>query len=91
MMDSNGFAEFVAANPWKPAKTAIKNPHEYSLREKTKDVAIFEQAVQFIRDNGYTVWFWRKPYICYDLDGRRYWTMGSPVEKTLLINRAKND
>ncbi len=80
----------LLANKWTFAKTMLYNPHEYTLRKNWENDEEFVEVAQFIRDNGYTLMWWGRPYLCYDLDGKRYWTMGDPMETTTLINRADN-
>lgn len=77
----------LEAADWTFAKTAIKNPHYYTLHFKWETRQLFEEAVAKIRELGETVMFWGKPYICYDVNGFRYWSMGFPVSETTLINR----
>ena len=74
---------------YKFAKTMPKTPHHYTLRKTWGVGKDFEDCVQFIRDNGDHEKFYGKEFIYYYLDGFKYWTMGSPVEKTILINRAE--
>lgn len=67
-----------------------KHPHEYTLKEWNPDKKdMFEKFCIFIRENGYDDYFYRKKLRYYSLDGYKYWTMGSPTEETILINRAK--
>jgi len=80
----------LLGNKWTFAKTMPTNPHEYTLRKNWENDLDFIKAVQFIRDNGYSLSWWGRLYTCYDLDGKRYWTMGDPMETTRLINRADN-
>lgn len=51
----------------------------------------FEQAVQFIRDNGKKALFLKKIYIVYRLGKYQYWTMGDPLSTTWVLNRALID
>lgn len=81
--------EYIKANYWKFAKTMAKIPHEYTLRERSTNEAAFEGFVTFIRENGYDEKFFSKTFTYYNVDGYKYWTMGSPLEQTILINRAK--
>ena len=64
-------------------------PHEYTLRRRTPDEATFERFVVFIREHGYTKLWKGDPHQYFDLDGWKYWTMGAPLEETILINRAR--
>lgn len=71
------------------AKTMPKHPHWYTLRKEWKDDELFDRVVIYIRENGYPVRFGNRTYIYLDVDGFHYWTMGSPINETILINRAK--
>ncbi|MGE0698101.1 MAG: methyltransferase domain-containing protein [Hyphomicrobiaceae bacterium] len=83
-------ATALEANAWTFAKTMPNNPHEYSLRKRWIGDLSFDAVVTFIREKGYTLRFGRTDYICLDVNGRRYWTMGAPLHATTLINRAEN-
>lgn len=72
------------------AKSMPKMPHYYTLKE-TWDSEQFEYVVEKIRELGRTERFFRKTYIYYYSGGYKYWTMGSPVSQTRLINRATDD
>jgi hypothetical protein len=80
---------FVQNSTWTFAKTMPKTPHEYTLRKNTPDEALFERVVMHIRHHGYHKMFGRTRYTYFDIDGWQYWTMGSPLPATILINRAK--
>lgn len=80
------FRAFVRRHRWIFARTMPDNPHEYTLRESTSD-EIFEAAVRFIRDHGQPELYYGKEYTVYFCDDHKYWTMGAPVEQTILINR----
>jgi hypothetical protein len=85
------FASFVDALEWKFAKTMPKNPHSYIVRERV-DQTLFEDAVKFIRENGYVKTWFNKRYVYFDYNGHQYWTMGSPIPETTIMNRAvKNE
>jgi hypothetical protein len=71
------------------AKTRPNNPHFYTLAKNWNSREDFEFVVQFIRDNCTVEYFYKKPYQVYYLNGWKYWTMGFPLEQTILINRAK--
>ena len=91
-MVKSEFKSFVSKYDWIYAKTyADKAPHEYLLKEKliSEDMSVFEQAVSFIRDNGFLAFFWGQEYTYYYMDGHYYWTMGEPVSETILINRCE--
>lgn len=84
-----GIADFFSKQEWIYSKTyAEKAPHEYIVRENingTDDE--FIEAVNYIRANGFVASFWRHPNTYLYLDGKFYWTMGAPVEETVVINR----
>ena len=74
---------------WKFAKTAkYSNPHWYTLREKWQDDQLFDVVVQSIRDHSYIEYFWKKPYQILLYEGWKYWSMGAPINETILINKA---
>ena len=82
-------AKALLDNDYHFAKTMPKNPHWYTLKEEWDDKKLFEDVVQFIRDNGKVEYFWKKPYTKFSLNGYEYWTMGAAIEDTTLINKAK--
>jgi hypothetical protein len=86
-MTPEEFAAFVAQAPWRYAATMPHIPHEYTLRRQ-HDPALFEAAVRFIREHGYQARWGRAIRTHVNLDGKRYWTMGAPVEQTIVLNRA---
>jgi len=69
------------------AKTMPKNPHQYCLRKNWTGELPFEEVVNALRKYGYVEWFWGKPYMLYNIGDFKYWTMGFPIEVTILINR----
>lgn len=74
---------------WKFAKTfKYKAPHWYTLREKWNDDPLFDTIVQAVRDNAKTEYFWRKPFEVLTFEGWKYWSMGAPIDETILINKA---
>ena len=87
-MNEERFRAFIAAAPWKFARTMPENPHEYTLPHASSADA-FEKAVLDIRECGVRRKFGGRDYVCYDMDGWRYWTMGAPLPETILINRAR--
>jgi hypothetical protein len=81
--------EFIRTSPWRFASTMPEIPHEYTLRAKAPDEKMFERVVVYIRQVGYKGEFGSSTYTYLDIDGWKYWTMGSPLDLTILINRAK--
>ncbi|MDR0407954.1 MAG: hypothetical protein LBH45_03430 [Campylobacteraceae bacterium] len=87
--DYNFLVETINSQKWIVARTRLKNPHAYCLRKNFINETDFEKFVLLIREHGYkTVWRDKQTYICLDIDGYRYWSMGFPLEQTILINRA---
>ena len=79
---------YIHSVEWRVSKDGS---HAYTLKKWQPAVLDdFHAFAQFIRDNGYVSWFMRLGYVCCDVDGYRYWTMGWPLEETILINRAEN-
>lgn len=68
-----------------PGRWPTDMPHEYTVREKAAAVgpeAEFVSMAEAIREHGYRQ-AWRKGgkrFSYLNLDGRRYWTMGFPVD-----------
>ena len=90
--DNNRIRDFVSRYPWIFAKTyADFAPHEYYVKEKLDDQGqeAFVWFVEFIRDYGFECKFAGKTHTYYELDGHYYWTMGDPVEETIILNRCK--
>ena len=82
--------EYIGIARWKYAKTMPKHPHEYTVKEwDLKKADMFNKFVVFIREEGYDEYFYRRKMRYYNIGEYKYWTMGAPVEKTILINRAK--
>lgn len=88
-MKVKDFQEFINSKSWTFAKSyAETSPHEYTVcNVLDKDREEFEKAVLFIRSNGKTEYYYEHPFTVFKIDGRKYWTMGEPMEATILINR----
>ena len=82
--------EMIARCKWTFAKTMPWCPHEYIVRGKCPlSEEEFLYFIEMQRNYG-KVERWGKyitPYLY--IDGYKYWTMGAPVEETIVINRAK--
>ncbi|MFC1488843.1 hypothetical protein ACFL6B_03245 [Thermodesulfobacteriota bacterium] len=81
---------FVDEETWTYAKTMPEWPHEYLVRERV-DEDLFERMVRHIRTNGYEGRFYSKKIIYYEEKGLLYWTMGAPVNETIIINRCRKE
>lgn len=83
--------EFIKACTWTFAKTMPEWPHEYIVRDKVGDKELFEAMVRHIRQYGFEGRFYNKILIYFAEDGLLYWTMGRPIEETIIINRCKEE
>ena len=89
---------YIAAVRWQYARTMPQWPHEYTVRRWREDLADeFDAFVRLIRAEG-LVKPWprgsatpRYQHTYLEIDGWQYWTMGEPVEETILINRCRVD
>lgn len=91
-MEINDIKQFIESVWWTYSKHYSKTAeHEYIVYYYLDDdkKKTFRSFVLFIRENGKAEYFWGKKYIYYYLDGYKYWTMGSPIEQTIILNRAK--
>jgi hypothetical protein len=82
--------DFIATSKWTFAKTMPEWPHEYIVRERV-DENLFLQLVRHIRAHGYEGKFYQESYTYFDHDGMAYWTMGEPLEETIIINRCRKE
>jgi hypothetical protein len=75
---------------WTFAKTMKDAPHEYVVRDKTLADPDFERAVRVIRRYGEPGKFYARTniYLVDPISGLRWWTMGAPLDKTIIINQA---
>ena len=79
----------IAAGRWTFAKSMPQFPHEYVIRGKTLAEDLFVPFVTHIRDAGVTRhWRYGKIFTYLAIDEYEYWTMGNPVDETIIINRA---
>lgn len=86
---AEGFIDHPDAR-WTFAKTMADMPHEYVVRGKTAPPDDwFDWFVLLIREHGFKRTFGRRHYLYLRVGDHRYWTMGAPLAKTIIINRAK--
>jgi len=86
----NALRKFVDSSQWTFAKTMPEWPHEYIVRKQV-DENLFMRLVLHIRENGYEGRFYQKSITYYDEGGMVYWTMGAPLEETIIINRCRKE
>ncbi len=80
---------FIAANDWTFAKTMPQSPHWYLHRDRCSSSADFVAVVEFIREHGERRTFGKRRYVYLDIGEFTYWTMGSPIDQTIILNRAE--
>lgn len=83
--------KFVESTVWTFARTyAATWPHEYIVRSRV-DADLFVMLVRHIRSNGYEGRFYRTSITYFDENGMVYWTMGTPIEETTIVNRCTKE
>ena len=82
--------DFIDSCEWTFAKTMPKWPHHYIVRKRV-DEALFVKVVEHIRREGYEGRFYNRPITYFEEDGLIYWTMGDPIETTVIVNRARKE
>jgi hypothetical protein len=90
MRFSQTIKDFIEAEGWTFAKTMPEWPHEYLVKEQV-DPDLFEATVRHIREHGFEGQFYQKAITYFAEDGTLYWTMGAPLEKTIIINRCREE
>ncbi len=88
-MTPDELQNIIDSKKWRFAKSMPTIPHEYARRSEWGDDEQFNFIVGFIRAFGKREKFFKKEYTYLYLNGHKYWTMGSPITETILINRAK--
>jgi integrase len=83
---------FIDGHDWRFAKTMPHIPHWHVVKERCRDPQEFERFVMHIRRHGYRAKFGSRYYTYLDwpVDGvvHQFWTMGEPLDRTIIINRA---
>jgi hypothetical protein len=87
---SSELKSFIDKVEWTYAKTMPKWRHHYIVRSKV-DETLFVGLVEHIRRFGYKGWFYDKQLTYFDEEGFMYWTMGEPIDKTTIVNRARKE
>jgi hypothetical protein len=79
---------FIAERRWQRGKADPS--HEYTIREWMPDSQTdFERTVRIIRSLGQAREFHSELFVYLDVGDMKYWTMGSSVSETTVINRAE--
>jgi hypothetical protein len=76
---------WIAVRHWQQARSR-SNPHAYTVRSWGSDEA-FWLVVQHIREHGEREEWGGDTYTYYVCDERKYWTMGSDLMSTMILNR----
>lgn len=76
---------------WTFAKSMPETPHSYVVRGRALDEAAFDRAVKVIRTFGEPGKFYSRTNIYLTSDDTKWWTMGAPLEETIIINQAATD
>ena len=85
--EQNWFQDFINYRYWRPAK--LQPPHEYTIREWLPEQENdFVKAIKLIRAHGVPENFYKKVHIYLYFNDLKYWTMGAPIDVTVVINRA---
>ena len=90
-MTLENIKQILEGKSYRFAKTMPETPHFYTLKREWDNPKEFEMVVAEIRENGKKeLWKGGQHYTYLYVNGWKYWTMGSPVSETILINRAEN-
>ena len=82
---------FVDSCRWRFAETYADTwPHEYIVRKNVDD-DLFVHLVSHIREHGYEGRFYQMRITYFEEGGMVYWTMGSPIEITTIVNRCQKE
>ena len=73
------FCEWIDRTTWTFAKTYAETaPHEYAVLGKPNTgLPDLYKATMFIMRNGFVQMFYQTPFMSYEVNNRRYWTMMS--------------
>jgi hypothetical protein len=91
-MTPDEITAFIEGHDWRFARSMPEAPHSYVVKKNCRDPDEFERFVMHIRRHGYRQRFGGAWYTYFDwpVDGvlHQFWTMGEPLERTIIINRA---
>ena len=83
-------AGLIDAASFQFAKTMPDEPHWYTVKEKWPEGKQFEEVVRLVQAHGYRRRYKKRQYYTsLTVNGHYYWTMGAPVEETIILNRAR--
>jgi hypothetical protein len=86
---------FIEQRSWHEASTyRTTAPHEYVVRKWETDEQgglDFDRFITLTRRFGFADFYYKVRHIYWAIDEFKYWTMGWPVDETIIINRARVD
>ena len=88
--DEIRYRKYIESVRWQFAKTYAETwPHEYTVRKWTPEQGQeFIWFAQYIREHGTPRPFFKEIHIYLTVDEWEYWTMGYPIDETVVLNRA---
>lgn len=86
--DLDWWLDLAPTLTWTFAKTMPDAPHSYVVRDKTLHGDDFERAVAVIRTFGEPGKFYGRTNVYLTSNGTKWWTMGAPIDETIIINSA---
>jgi len=86
-MKEEEITAYIAKVHWRTSKDGS---HQYTLASWNNELTdVFKKFVTHIRQHGYIDKFIGVEYTYFNVGDYQYWSMGAPLEETILINRAK--
>ena len=90
-MDTERIKKYINSVKWVFARTMPQWPHEYTVREWRPDLdSEFVWFAETIRKYGYRERFLSTVKTYLKFSEHKYWTMGAPINKTIIINRTND-
>lgn len=88
--DCEFLLDCIGRNRWSWASTMPTIPHEYIVRKRCSlSHEEFDKFVILQRNHGIHMKWGRYNFPYLHVDGYKYWTMGAPINETVIINRQK--
>jgi hypothetical protein len=78
---------YIEGNEWTFARTMPENPHEYVVLRKSSDPYEHLRFLAWIRASGNLEHYKGRDYEYVEVDGWRYWAMGTDQPEQTIINR----
>ena len=86
-MKEEEITAYISKVYWRTSKDVS---HQYTLASWNPELSdVFKKFVIHIRQHGYIDKFMGLEYTYFNVGDYQYWSMGAPLEETILINRAK--